>query len=78
VISGHGEHGWPERAQQLRRPLELRAAATVRKIAGGDDELRLQPLREPRKSALDLTLLMCTRVEVGYMEEPRVHNRTRL
>jgi hypothetical protein len=50
----------------------------VREIAGGHDQLGLQPLHEPRQTLLDLALLLCTRVEVGYMEEPGVHDRTRL
>ena len=50
----------------------------MREIAGGDDELRLQPLDEPRQRLLDLPFLMCTRVQVGNMEKPGVHNRTRL
>jgi hypothetical protein len=47
-------------------------------IAGGHDELGLQPLYKARESALDLRLRVCTRVQVGNMEEPGGHNRTRL
>jgi hypothetical protein len=50
----------------------------VRQIAGSHDQLRLQPLHEPCQPLLDLALFVCTRMKVGYMEEPRVHNRTRL
>jgi hypothetical protein len=50
----------------------------VGEIPGSDDELRLQPLHEPPQRLLYFVLLMCTRVEVGNMEEPRVHKRTRL
>jgi hypothetical protein len=50
----------------------------VRKIARSDYELRIEPLDQPRQRPLDFAFLMCTRVEVGNMEEPRVHNRTRL
>ena len=78
VVAGHGEHRRPERAQQLRGALELLPAAAVREIAGRDHELGLEPLHEPRQRLLDLPLRMCTRVQVGYMEEPRGHNRTRL
>ena len=78
VVAGHGEHRRPERAQQLRRTLELLGAPPVREIARSDDELRVEPLHQPRQRLLDLALLMCTRVQVGNMEEPRVHNRTRL
>jgi hypothetical protein len=50
----------------------------VREIAGSNDELRLQPVHEPRQRLLHLPLLVCTRVQVGNMEEPGVHDRTRL
>jgi len=50
----------------------------VGQIAGGDHELGLEPFHEPRQRVLYFFLLVCTRVEIGYMEEPRVHNRTRL
>jgi hypothetical protein len=50
----------------------------VREIAGSHDERGLQPLDETYERLLDLPLFMCTRVQVGYMEEPRGHNRTRL
>ena len=78
VIAGHGEHRRPERAQQLRGAFELLPAPAVREIAGSYDELGLHPLHEPRQRLLYFGLRMCTRVQVGYMEEPRVHNRTRL
>jgi hypothetical protein len=78
VVARHGEHGRPERTQQLRGPVELPAAAAMRKIPGGDDQLRLQPLYEPREGALDLRFTMCTGVQIGNMEEPDGHNRTRL
>jgi hypothetical protein len=50
----------------------------VRQIARRNDELGLQPLHEPRQRLLDVPLLLCTHVEVGYMEEAGFHNRTRL
>jgi hypothetical protein len=58
--------------------LELLPAPSVPEIAGRHDELRFEPLREAPERPLDFRLLMCTRVEVGNMEEPRVHDRTRL
>jgi hypothetical protein len=78
VVARHGEHGRPERSQQLGCTLELRAAAAVREIARRDDDFGLQPLDEPRQRALDFAVFMCTHVQVGYMEEPGVHDRTRL
>jgi hypothetical protein len=78
VVAGHGEHPRTERAEEFRCPLKLGTAATVREIAGSHDELWLQPLGEPRESTLDVRLLVCAHMQVGYMEEPRVHNRTRL
>ena len=67
MVAGHREHGWSERAQELSRTFELRAASAVREIARSDDDLRLQTLHEPRQRLLDIRLLMCTRVQVGNM-----------
>ena len=78
MVAGHGEHRRPERAQQVRRTFELLEAPPVREIAGSHDELRVEPLNQPRQCLLDFALFVRTRVEVGNMEEPRVHNRTRL
>ncbi len=47
-------------------------------IAGCDNQPGLEPFHEPRQRVLYFYLLVCTRMEIGYMEEPRVHNRTRL
>src|SRR5438477_521559 len=69
---------WPARPQQLRRAFELLPAPAVRKITRGHDELGLEPVDEPLQRALDVRLLMCICVEVGNMEEPGIHDRTRL
>jgi hypothetical protein len=78
VVAGDCEHPRAERAQQVRRALEFLSAPAVGQIAGGDNQLRLEPFHEPRQRVLYFSFLMCTRVEIRYMEEPRVHNRTRL
>ena len=78
VVARHSEHGRPERTQQLRGPVELPPAAAMSKIPRRHDELRLQPLYEPREGTFDLRLRMCTGVQIGNMEEPCGHNRTRL
>jgi hypothetical protein len=78
VVAGHCEHRRSERAQQLGRLFELFPAPTVRQIAGSHDELGREPLDEPLQRMLNFRLLMCTHVEVGNMEEPGIHNRTRL
>ena len=78
MVAGHSEHRRPERAQQARRAFELLPAPAVGQIAGSDYELGLEPFHEPRQRVLYFQLLMCTRMQVGNMEEPRVHNRTRL
>ena len=78
MVAGHHEHRRPERSEQLRCPLELRPAAAVRKIARSDDELGLQPFHEPSKRTLYFPLLVCTHVQIGNMEEPGIHDRTRL
>jgi hypothetical protein len=40
--------------------------------------LRLSPLYEPRQPTPNFLLLMRTRVQVGNVEKPGIHNRTRL
>jgi len=78
VVAGHREYGRAERSEELRCTLELLRAPAVREIARSDDELRVEPLDQPRQRFLDFSLLMCTHVQVGNMEERRIHNRTRL
>jgi hypothetical protein len=56
----------------------LLAAAPVGEIAGGDDQLRLEPLDQRGQGVLDRGVLRCTRVQVGYMEEAPRHDRMRL
>jgi hypothetical protein len=50
----------------------------MREIARRDDELRLDPLDEPGERPPGFRILVCTGVEVGYMEEAGIHERTRL
>ena len=77
-LPGTASTGGPSERSRLAARSSCSPAAAMREIAGRDDELRLEPLDEPRERLLDVPLLMCTHVEVGNMEEPRVHNRTRL
>jgi len=78
MVTRHGEHGRPERAQELGSSFDLVPAPPVCEIAGSYDELGFEPLHEACERALDSRLLMCTRVQVGNMEKPRIHDRTRL
>ena len=78
MVARDREHRRAEPAQQFCRPLVLRPASPVGEVAGGDDELRLDPFHELREGALDLRLLACTCVQVGDMEEARGHDRSRL
>jgi hypothetical protein len=78
MVTRHGEHGRPERAQELGCSFDLLPAPAVREIARSYDELGFEPLDEPCECALDFRLLMCTRVQVGNMEKPRIHDWTRL
>jgi hypothetical protein len=78
VVSRNREDRRSERPEQLSRPLELLPAATMREIARCDDDLRLQTLHEPYERLLDFPLLMCTHVKIGNVEEPGIHDRTRL
>jgi hypothetical protein len=56
----------------------LFAQTAVREIAGRDDQLRLYATDQCAQRTLDLRILVCTRVQIGYMEEGRRHDRMRL
>jgi hypothetical protein len=58
--------------------LVLVSAAAVREVAGGHDQLGADPPDEGGEGLLDLRILVCTRVEIGYMEEACRHDRMRL
>ena len=75
---GTASTGGAERAEEPRRPLVLVARAPVREIARGNDQLRPDPQHEGLQRLLDLRLLLCTRVQIGYMEEACRHDRMRL
>ncbi len=78
MVPRHREHRRPERAKELGGALELFAAAAMREITRRDDELRLDPLDEPRETRLDFRLLVRADVEIGNVEEACGHSRTRL
>ena len=78
MVPGHREHRRPERAKQLSCALELLPAAAVREIAARNHELRFQPLHPPSQRLLRDLVLMYTHVQVVNMEEPGIHDRTRL
>src|SRR5207248_564913 len=50
----------------------------VGQIARGDDELGAEPPHEAREGRLDLPILACTRVKIGYVQEAYRHDRMRL
>jgi hypothetical protein len=56
----------------------LLAGAPVGEIARGDDQLWADPADEGGQGLLDLQILTCTRVKIGYMEEACRHDRMRL
>jgi hypothetical protein len=58
--------------------LVLLAGAAVGEIARGDDQFRADPADEGGQRPLDLQILTCTRMEIGYMEEACRHDRMRL
>ena len=78
MISGHGEHRGAERPQKQGCLLVLLAPAPVGEIARGDDQRRPDPSHEGGERRLDFGSLVCTRMEIGYMEEARRHDRMRL
>ena len=78
VVSRNGEHGHAEGTEEPRRLLVLPAPPSVREVAGGDDHLRPHPAYERGQRLLDVRRLLCTRMEIGYMEEACRHDRMRL
>ena len=77
-LPGTASTGSAERAQEPRGPLVLVPPAAVGQIARGDDELRIEPLDERGERRLDLRILACTRVKIGYMKDAYRHDRMRL
>jgi len=78
VVAGDGEHVRPERTEDLRCALVLVAPTAICEVAGGDDHIWSDTVDERRERALDLRILTCTDVEIGYMEEAPRHDRMRL
>ena len=60
------------------RPLVLVGPCAVRQIAGRDDQLGVDAAEQGAQRRLDLRVLACTRVEIGYMEDAGRHDRMRL
>ena len=73
MISGDGEEGQPEAAEEARRPLVLVTTAAVRQIAARDDQLRPRALDQAGERLLDVRILACARVQIGEVEDPRRH-----
>jgi hypothetical protein len=78
VVPGYREHRRPERPEKARRALVLVATSAVREVPGRDDQLRPDMVDQRGESALDIRVLACTRVEIGYMQEAPRHDRMRL
>jgi hypothetical protein len=60
------------------RALVLLAPPTVREITRSDDQLGARTVDQCSERLLDLRILVCTRMEIGYMEEGGRHDRMRL
>jgi hypothetical protein len=78
MISGHGEHRSLEGTKEPGGVLVLLAGSPVGEIARGDDQVWADPPDEGGQRLLDLQILTCTRMEIGYMEEACRHDRMRL
>jgi hypothetical protein len=78
VISGDGEHGERERAEESRRALVLIAPPAVRQVARRDDELGPHTLDQGGERALDVGILARAEVQVRHVEDSRRHGRSRL
>ena len=77
-LPGTASTGVPNERRNTARPLVLLAAPAIREVAGGDDDVRRDPVDQRGEGVLDLVILTCTRVKIGYMEDPRRHDRMRL
>jgi hypothetical protein len=58
--------------------LVLVTAAAMRQIPRSDDQVGVDPADQDFQSGLDLRVLACTRVKIGYMEDASRHDRMRL
>src|SRR5207244_5269655 len=78
VVAGDGEHRGAERGEETGGAFVLLPPAAVGQIARGDDELGAELPHEAREGRLDLPILACTRVKIGYVQEAYRHDRMRL
>jgi hypothetical protein len=81
VVSRDDEERPAEAVQEARRRLVLSGAAEVREVAGGDDELRCEPLDERRNRCSGRQVV--TRppradVQIRHVEDACMHRRRRL
>src|SRR5581483_9908977 len=78
VIPRDGQDRHAERGEEAVRALVLLSAAAVSQITRSDDQLRPDTADQRTERLLDLRILACTRVQIGYMEEGGRHDRMRL
>jgi hypothetical protein len=78
VVPGDHEERPAESPQERGRPLVLDAAPAVGEVAGGDDQVRLDPLDQGPETALDPGFLHASHVQVGDVEEAYWQRRSRL
>jgi hypothetical protein len=69
MVPRHREHGRPERAEEISRPLVLRAPVPMGEVAARDHELGGQRLDELSERHLDLRLLVLAHVQVRHLQE---------
>jgi hypothetical protein len=78
VIPGHRDDREAQGGEEFVGVLVLVPSAAMRKVTGGDDQFRLHSLDEPGQRRFNTTVLTCTRMEVGKMEDACRHERMRL
>jgi hypothetical protein len=81
VVSGHCEDRPAKAFEEVRRAGVLLGSPSVRQVAAGDDQLRVDPLDQVRKTRLDPWLVARADMEIREVKESRRgagHRRSRL
>ena len=78
VVAGHRQERGPEGAEKARGALLLMPLRAMRKVAAGDDQIRLDLLHECREPDLDLSVPSSPEMEVGDVQNAGGHDRGRL
>jgi len=81
VVTGHGEHGRAEAAEELGGAVVLAGPATMRQVAARNDQLGVEAFDQAYQTRLYLLLLVTADVQIGEVKESCPwpgHSRVRL